>query len=305
MSTLQDTFIVFVDSLASDLDDLELGAGELASRAHLSRHHFDRIISASAGEPPATFRRRVLLERAAYRLVTSSAGILEIAVEAGYGSHEAFTRAFRRAYGAVPSAWRSAPGQIQIPCPTDVHFHPPGGLRLPARTEVTAMNLLVRMVEHHVWLVGELVDRAAKLDAAALDAPITLSVEGVDDNPTLRSLLSRLIGQMDMWNNVIASRDYDFAIERGESIASMRTRLRSAGDAFLAEVRRVVDEGRLDETFVDAHCDPPEVFTYGGLIAHVLTFAAHRRALVLGALYSAGITDLGAGDPRKWVVDAA
>ncbi len=114
MSTSQDTFLGFVDSVASDLDDLELDAGDLASRAHLSRYHFDRIISATAGEPPATFRRRVLLERAAYRLITGRAGILDIALEAGYGSNEAFTRAFRRAYGAVPSAWRAAPGQIQL-----------------------------------------------------------------------------------------------------------------------------------------------------------------------------------------------
>ncbi len=305
MDTSNDTFLAFVDALAADLDALELGPRELASRAYLSRHHFDRVIRATAGEPPAAFRRRVLLERAAYRLVTTQRPVLDIAVETGYASNEAFTRAFRRAYGAAPSAWRTSPTQIQLPCPTDVHFHPPGGLRLPARTEVTAMNLLTRMVEHHVWLVGELVDRAARLDDAILDAPIGLSVEGIDDEPTIRSLLSRLIGQMDMWNNVIASRDYDWAVEREESIAGMRTRLRTAGDGFLAEVRRVVDENRLDETFVDAHCDPPEIFTYGGLIAHVLTFAAHRRTLVLGALATAGITDLGAGDPRKWVVDAA
>lgn len=305
MSTSQDTFLRFVDAVASDLDDLDLGAADLASRAYLSRHHFDRVIRATAGEPPAAFRRRVLLERAAYRLVTSRSRIIEIALEAGYGSNEAFTRAFRRAYGTGPAAWRTSPTQVQLPCPTDVHFHPPGGLRLPARTEVTAMNLLVRMVEHHVWLAGELVEHAARLDDAALDAPINLSVEGIDDNPTIRSLISRLIGQMDMWNNVIASRDYDWEVERHESIAGMRSRLRSAGDAFLAEVRRVVDEGRLDETFVNASCDPPEVYTYGGLIAHVLTFAAHRRTLVLGALASAGITDLGSGDPRKWVIDAA
>ena len=67
----------------------------------------------------------------------------------------------------------------------------------------------------------------------------------------------------------------------------------------------IVDEGRLDETFVDALCDPPEVFTYGGMIAHVLTFAAHRRTLVCGALVDAGITDLGAGDPMKWVAEPA
>jgi hypothetical protein len=41
------------------------------------------------------------------------------------------------------------------------------------------------------------------------------------------------------------------------------------------------------------------------MIAHVLTFAAHRRTLVAGALIDAGVTDLGAGDPRRWVEPAA
>jgi AraC family transcriptional regulator len=70
-------------------------------------------------------------------------------------------------------------------------------------------------------------------------------------------------------------------------------------------VHDVIEQGRLDETFVDAICDPPEVFTYGGMIAHVLTFAAHRRTLVAGALADAGITDLGAGDPMRWVAEPA
>jgi AraC family transcriptional regulator len=305
MSTSHDTFLAFVDSLASHLDDHEVRGADLASLMFLSRYHFDRLISATAGEPPAALRRRVLLERAAYRLVTRAAGILDIAVEAGYSSNEAFTRAFRRAYGLAPAAWRSAPRQMQLPSASGVHFHPPGGLRLPARSEVTSMNLLVKMVEHHIWLVGELLLRAGTLDDERLDAPITLSVEGVDDQPTIRWLLSRLVGQMDMWNNVIASRSYDWAVEQHESLSSIRTRLDTAGPTFLAEVRQIVDEGRLDETFVDAECEPPEVFTYGGLIAHVLTFAAHRRLLVLGAMASAGITDLGSGDPRNWVADAA
>ena len=67
----------------------------------------------------------------------------------------------------------------------------------------------------------------------------------------------------------------------------------------------VLDARILDETFVDAICDPPEVFTYGGMVAHVLTFAAHRRTLVCGALHDAGVTDLGAGDPMRWVATAA
>jgi hypothetical protein len=137
-----------------------------------------------------------------------------------------------------------------------------------------------------------------------LDAPIELPFEGIDDDPTVRSLLSRLIGQMDMWNSVIAGRAYDWSVEDGESITSMRTRLDRAGRGFLDEVHRVVEEARLDETFIDAHSEPVEVFTYGGLIAHVLTFAAHRRLLLLGALESAGTTSLGYGDPRKWVAGA-
>jgi AraC family transcriptional regulator len=302
---LMDPLATFVDTLAESLDDHAADGEALAARAHLSRFHFDRIVGAVAGETPARLRRRVLLERAAFRLVTSRATVLEIALEAGYSSNEAFSRAFRRAYGAGPSTWRASPGRIRLDSPNGVHFHPPDGLRLPARDEVTPMDLMTKMVEHHVWLVGEIVDRAGRLDGDTLDAPIEISVEGVDDDPTLRSLLSRLVGQMDMWNAAMESRAYDFAVEREESVPSIRARLGAAGPAFLDHTREVIDARRLDETFVDAVCDPPEVFTYGGMLAHVLTFAAHRRTLAIGALHSAGITDLGAGDPMRWVAEPA
>ena len=72
----------------------------------------------------------------------------------------------------------------------------------------------------------------------------------------MRKLLSRLVGQMDMWRNVIAGRGYDMGIEAHESVAQIRARLDVAGPAFLAEVRRVVEGGRLDETFIDALCEP-------------------------------------------------
>ncbi|MGZ8515551.1 MAG: hypothetical protein ACXW4H_07625 [Candidatus Limnocylindrales bacterium] len=152
-----------------------------------------------------------------------------------------------------------------------------------------------------VWLTGEMVARAGRLGDEVLDEPIVVSVEGVDDHPTLRSLLSRLIGQMAMWNAAMAGQAYDWSVEKGETAASMRRRLAAKGPAYLAQVREVTEQGRLDDTFVDALCEPPEVFTYGGMIAHVLTFAAHRRTLVAGALIDAGITDLGAGDPGRWI----
>ena len=163
------------------------------------------------------------------------------------------------------------------------------------------MNLLTAMVEHHVWLTGEMIGCAARLSDEQLDAPIELSVD--DDRQTIRTLLSRLVGQMGMWNAALADRAYDWSVEEHESVASLRERLAVEGPTYLAHVREACDEGRLDETFVDALCEPAEVFTYGGMIAHVLTFAAHRRTLVALALDAAGITDLGWGDPMRWVAE--
>jgi AraC-like DNA-binding protein len=300
MSTT-DTFGAFVTVLTDALDDHEATGADLAARMRLSRYHLDRIISATAGEPPARLRRRVLLERAAWRLLTSRLTVLEIAVEAGYGSHEAFTRAFARAYGSSPALWRHAPTQVGLAAPNQVHFHPPGSLRLPATEKVTTVDLIIRMVEHHVWLVGEMLTRAQNLTDEQLDMPVETPGENIDMAPTVRSLLSRLVGQMDMWNHAIGMRDYDWSVERHESLSAMRARLATVGPVFLAQVREVCDQGRLDETFVDALCDPVEVFTYGGMIAHVLTFAAHRRTLVTGVLLGHGIADLGHGDPMRWV----
>lgn len=305
MSTSADTFSDFVEHVAEALDDTrmtEATGAEWAARLHFSRYHFDRMIRSVAGEPPSAFRRRILLERAAYRMITTTAPLLDIAVEAGYGSHEAFTRAFTKAYGAPPAAWRRRPGHIQIAAPSDVHFHPPGSLRLPARDKVSSMDLLTKMVEHHIWLTGEMVRLAERLTDAQLDQPIVLDVDPNDGVPqSIRSLLSRLIGQMGMWNAALATRDYDWSVEQHESLTSMRERLAVEGPTYLAHVRDVVADDRLDDTFVDALCEPAEVFTYGGMIAHVLTFAAHRRTLVVLAFGRHGVEDLGWGDPMGWV----
>jgi len=305
-STAADTFARFVGVLEGALDDHDADGAELASRLHLSRFHADRLVRAASGEPPAALRRRVLLERAAYRLVNTDHDVLRVAVEAGYSSNEAFTRAFRRTFGESPSRWRvtarsgGAPTAYQVPARSRVHFLPPGGLQVPAHRKVTAMDLLKAMVEHHVWLVGQLVDRAAELTPEQLEAPVQISVDGIDEDPTVRSLLARLVGQLAMWDASMHNRPYDVADERAWSLAEIRARLDEIGPVFLDQVHRFADEDRFEETFLDATCEPPRAFTYGGMVAHVLTFAAHRRVLVLGALSDAGITDLGAGDPLDW-----
>jgi AraC family transcriptional regulator len=298
---------VVAEGLAGPGGDGPVGAVDLAGRVHLSRFHFDRVIGAAAGESPYAFRRRVLLERAAYRLLAEDSPVLDVAVEAGYGSHEAFTRAFVRAYGMSPREWRRESSRVFfLSAPSGVHFQPPAGLRLPARKEVRGMDVLVRMVEHHVWLTGEMIERGARLDAATLDRPIELSVEGIDDDISIRYLLDRLVWQEEMWLASVEDRPFQVP-ECGRQVVTpiqeLRERHAVAGSRFVALVNQLNEEGRFDDSFVDTTCEPPRVFTYGGMVAHVLTFAAHRRSLLIGAFHTAGITDLAFGDPMRFVAE--
>ena len=299
--TTNDHFVRFLDLLPETLDDPALSAEEVAGRAYVSRFHFDRLVTAAAGEPPGAFRRRLLLERAAYRLVAGTSTVLDVAVEAGYGSNEAFTRAFARAYGVTPSALRQVPPRsLELAAPSGVHFVPPGGIRLPADRKATGMDLLNRMIDHHVWLTGEIIARAATLDVEVLDRPVELSVEGIDDNPSLRELCVLLVAQEERWLSVAGegpAPDYGSDAD----LAEVAARHRAAGERFRSFVARVTADGGLEDTVVDTLCDPPQEYTYGGIIAHVITFAAHRRTMAVGALASAGVTDLGSGDPRLWV----
>lgn len=301
MADSRDTFSAWLDVLVDTLDEHDLTGEQIARRLHLSRFHLDRIVSTSAGEAPSALRRRILLERSAFRLATSRRSVLDVAVEAGYGSHEAFTRAFRRAYGATPSAWRARPGTIRLGAVAGVHFHPPGGIRLPAEQRVTAMDLIQKMVEHHIWLTGELIECATQLSDEQLDERIVMNIDDDPDPSTLRRIISRLVGQMAMWNATMASQEYDWSLEQDESLTSARRRLAEAAPVFLGHVREAIEGGRLDDVFVDASCDPPYVCTYGAMVAHVLTFAAHRRTLAVLALDKHGVSRLGWGDPIPWI----
>ena len=291
-----------LDAVEEGVERPELRGEELAQRAYLSRFHFDRLVSAALGEAPGALRRRLLLERAAYRLTRSDDAVIDVAFDAGYASPEAFTRAFGRAFGMSPSAYRRDSHHPHELCaPSGVHFHPPGGLRLPATDRSTAMDVLTRMVDHHLWLVGEIVDRTAKVDDETLDRPITLSVESIDERPTsLRKVTNRLVGQLEMWVSSVEG-GTTMPDESDASTAGLRRRLDVAAPRFQQLVMGPIADGRADGTFVDAICDPPETFTYGGIAAHVLTFAAVRRTMAIGALETAGIDDLGSGDPMTFV----
>jgi AraC family transcriptional regulator len=82
---------------------------ELSARAGWSPFHLHRAFRRVVGETPKQYMLRVRLERAAARLVSGSDDetILDIALSAGFESHEVFARAFRRQYGVTPSRYRA------------------------------------------------------------------------------------------------------------------------------------------------------------------------------------------------------
>jgi AraC family transcriptional regulator len=78
----------------------------LAERVGFSAYHFHRIFREAIGEPVKEYVRRLRLEKAAYRLKVSEEAVLHLALEAGFKTHESFTRAFRRQFGLTPNEYR-------------------------------------------------------------------------------------------------------------------------------------------------------------------------------------------------------
>jgi AraC family transcriptional regulator len=77
-----------------------------ARRAQRSRFQFHRMFRRLAGETLKHYTLRLRLERAAAGLIAGDETVLDIALANGFGSHEAFTRAFRRHFGSSPSQYR-------------------------------------------------------------------------------------------------------------------------------------------------------------------------------------------------------
>lgn len=103
--------------------DEALDLEELAHLACFSRFHFHRIFAAMTGETIADHVRRLRLERAAMELRSGAKQVIQVALDAGYEAHEAFTRAFKAAYGVSPAEFRRETGPIAIrQAPSGVHF---------------------------------------------------------------------------------------------------------------------------------------------------------------------------------------
>jgi AraC family transcriptional regulator len=108
----------------------ELTLDQAAGVAAFSSYHFHRVFRGLVGEPFGEHIRRLRLERAAQRLKHLEEPVTGIAFDAGYETHESFTRAFKTMFGTSPSDYRAA-HKPAPDSPSGTHFddtasyHPP------------------------------------------------------------------------------------------------------------------------------------------------------------------------------------
>jgi AraC family transcriptional regulator len=80
---------------------------DVAGVTGLSRFHLARTFAAVVGQPVLAYARARRLSEAARLLADGAPDIMQVALAVGYGSHEAFTRAFREQFGQTPDDTRA------------------------------------------------------------------------------------------------------------------------------------------------------------------------------------------------------
>jgi len=121
---LTDQFPTVVDWIEQQLDE-PLTLERIAERAGLSPYHFSRLFTARMGRSVMAHVRGRRLVRAARRLCSEpDLKLVELALDCGFDSQEAFTRAFKRVFGVSPGRFRNGfavepiEGQYPMNAPT-------------------------------------------------------------------------------------------------------------------------------------------------------------------------------------------
>jgi AraC family transcriptional regulator len=126
-----------------------LTLGSVAEACGVSRYHLAHAFGESAGMPVMEYVRRRRLSEAAGNLAQGADNILDLALEFGYASHEAFSRAFRTQFGMTPEEVRRNASTDGLPVqqPLKVAETPHAAL-MAARIEELPQLRFVGLLEH-------------------------------------------------------------------------------------------------------------------------------------------------------------
>ncbi|UXA18355.1 helix-turn-helix domain-containing protein [Mycobacterium sp. SMC-4] len=284
-------------------DAANTDVAEMARSSYASEFHFSREVRRLTGESPAALRRRITLERAAWRLQRGEA-VSAVAADEGWSSAEVFSRAFRRTYGCPPS--QAGQVHFRLPAPNGLHFHPPQSLWLDDQHRVPVPDVTDLMVAHDIDDTAYLLERATSLTAQQWVAEVrpgqtVLDWDGAE--PSVGAVLGAIVWTKEVWLATIAGQDFPARTATQPELVAA-SELAAHHDEIGKRWRTAVSDhtaaGRLGDTVIDALCDPPESFPLYGIVAHVLTYSAHRRELARAMLAGHGV-DTRRGDPLDWM----
>jgi hypothetical protein len=153
------------------------------------------------------------------------------------------------------------------------------------------------MVSHHLARSRELLEVAATVAPAELQRPlrpgfVATWFEG--EEPDAATMRERLVFTLEVWVAAMTG------LPHPERAADPLTRFDTAARGFARVARTIRDRGAWDDAFVDALCEPPQSFTYGGVLSHVLTYGAIRREMLGSVLRELGAEVPSCGDPILW-----
>jgi len=133
---------MFAVAVAAENDfSSDLNVTSLAEHAEMSEKHFQRCFKAVCGESPKRYLRRIRLQAAAYLLRWSYTPVTNIGLEVGFETAAGFTKAFTKAYGHSPKAFRRR--QDVVPYLRRIERSPPQGMAKSNLYE--AIRLTVRL----------------------------------------------------------------------------------------------------------------------------------------------------------------
>lgn len=284
-----------------DADNTDVG--DMARSSFASEFHFSREVRRLTGESPAALRRRIMLERAAWRL-RGGERVTAVAADEGWSSAEVFSRAFRRSYGVPPS--RADNVEFRLPAPNGLHFHPPQSLWLDSDGDKKEPDISQLMVAHDIADTAYLIDTSTALSKEQWQEHISPGQVVLDwdgEEPSVGAVLGAIVWTKEVWLATIEGRDFpgrEPTQPESTTPAQLAAHHADLGNRWSVMISDYTAEGRLGDTIIDALCDPPESFQLYGIVAHVLTYSAHRRQVARGMLARHGV-ETRIGDPLEWM----
>jgi len=169
------------------------------------------------------------------------------------------------------------------------------------------MDLFDLFAGTDTFYTRRLLQHASALSDEQLDRPQNAMKKTFDGwgkpDQSLREMLERMVGTKEVWTAALVGGEAPKITgwtKEERTPEALLARFEKAEARFQRVMCDVRARNAWSDTFVDALCEPPEKFTFGGMFAHVITFNTYRRLAAMDALRSLGVPIEGTGCPMDY-----